>query len=371
MVNREEFFEILNSIQVSNISDSQMARKQFLQARDWILNNIPDKLYRFFNTKTRNLEALSKNEIWGSRIDTFNDIYESTPCYDYDACITALKREFSAIMVNPHIESLKQGVVSETMRALLDEETINQLFVRVQDPKFNESLPDSLEQTKAHLLDFIENSFLPMAHEYFTGMKVAQMRRAVACFSEERDATLMWAHYAESHCGFCVEYNFHEIVSACLEKCEDIRACANLMLNLLIAPVFYSETRFDATSFLLTIIQNRIAEATGFPMKLLHQDMQVALKCLLVKSSDWNYEREWRLISSPTEGLSEEHKVIANLKPSAIYMGAHTKAEIADQLELICKEKEIPLYKMIQTYTTKEFSLIPMLYEDFKQYQQT
>ena len=56
------------------------------------------------------------------------------------------------------------------------------------------------------------------------------------------------------------------------------------------------------------------------------QAMFAATKCLLVKSEDWKYEKEWHLLSSPSE-INERYKVLTHLKPTAIYIGVKTSLE--------------------------------------------
>ena len=50
----------------------------------------------------------------------------------------------------------------------------------------------------------------------------------ITCLSEEDDSLLMWAHYANNHCGMCVEYNLLEI---------------NRQLSFTPVPVIYSDER--------------------------------------------------------------------------------------------------------------------------------
>jgi len=101
----------------------------------------------------------------------------------------------------------------------------------------------------------------------------------------------------------------------------------------------------------------------NIPMQPL-QDLFVATKCLLVKSEDWEYEKEWRLLSQPSE-INEKYKVITHLKPKAIYIGVKTAKEQAEKIYTICKQQNIPCYKMLQSYVTSDFSLDHIPYEEF------
>ena len=115
----------------------------------------------------------------------------------------------------------------------------------------------------------------------------------------------MWAHYAKSHEGFCVEYDFKRYMKGCEENCVNILGCHNFMLNLTLAPVHYSGSRFDATNYLKTIFQHELGTRLNVPLPPYHADVLFMTKALLVKSEDWSYEKEWRLISPP-ENESKE-----------------------------------------------------------------
>ena len=64
------------------------------------MNNVPSKLYRFRSPSEHSFEALVSDQIWGSRIDTFNDPFENEPCYNLDALIEWLKTEFCCSLEN-------------------------------------------------------------------------------------------------------------------------------------------------------------------------------------------------------------------------------------------------------------------------------
>ena len=66
-----------------------------------------------------------------------------------------------------------------------------------------------------------------------------QKRRSIACFTESNDNSAMWGHYADSHRGFCIEYDFQKILTACSEKCADVQHCTSLMMSPVIAPMIY------------------------------------------------------------------------------------------------------------------------------------
>jgi len=56
---------------------------------------------------------------------------------------------------------------------------------------------------------------------------------------------------------------------------------------------------------------------------------------------------------------------VTHLKPKAIYIGVKTAKEQAEKIYMICKQQNIPCYKMLQSYVTSDFSLDHIPYEEF------
>lgn len=108
--------------------------------------------------------------------------------------------------------------------------------------------------------------------------EVSSQHMGVLCLSERHDDLLMWAHYADCHKGFVIEFDsdspfFHQQRS---EK-DDLRY---------LRPVLYSKERPVVT--------------------LTNTDMS---ELFLTKSEHWEYEKEWRMVV----GLVDADKVIPNV----------------------------------------------------------
>jgi hypothetical protein len=88
----------------------------------------------------------------------------------------------------------------------------------------------------------------------------------VCCFSEAIDETLMWSHYAEGHRGIAIEFDAaHPYFSRLLH-------------------VDYQDQRKD--------------------VGLRWQIPEIIQKVILVKSTNWQYQREWRLLNGNGGALS-------------------------------------------------------------------
>jgi hypothetical protein len=174
----------------------------------------------------------------------------------------------------------------------------------------------------------------------------------IACFSEDVTSNVMWSHYADSHKGFVIEYDFNNYINRCI-NCEKQSLCPNKH-NETILPVRYSNERFDATLLLiysasLFLINKFLKDGTA-----LLDDQLVVYKALLNKSTDWSYEKEWRLISLSDNPSCMEQ---LNLKPKAIYLGIDIRPINSKILKQLAKEKNIPVYQMNVDFEATNYSL--------------
>ncbi|MEA5002943.1 MAG: DUF2971 domain-containing protein [Christensenella sp.] len=164
----------------------------------------------------------------------------------------------------------------------------------------------------------------------------------VACFSTTFDNALMWAHYANKHKGFCVEYDLGQA------KIDD-----DLLINLF--PVIYSQKRAMVPDSLFDYsdIEN---------MKVSTNDISTVdlILSLLQKSDVWQYEDEWRLI------LYDEIEKLKNNKYSVdciskIILGCSIEPYYKNRLVELCQAKKIKLSKMQLAETEYKLIEIPIL----------
>ncbi len=86
-------------------------------------------------------------------------------------------------------------------------------------------------------------------------------RRRIYCLTPQGDSTLMWSHYAENHHGICLEFN---VANALFRSAGEVKYHAEY-------------PRW---------VPCDINDKPGRVMEL-----------ILTKSSDWSYEKEYRLVS--------------------------------------------------------------------------
>ena len=149
--------------------------------------------------------------------------------------------------------------------------------------------------------------------------------KAISCFTKSgNDNFAMWAHYANNHQGYCVEYD--------LKK--------NFELCSMVLPVEYVNKKIDLTE----MINSRLILARkNNDVKLLEVALEfcsIFLSC--IKHTTWSYEEEIRLIYPKTFPGMPYFDAVAD----KIYVGSKCKEEYTNSLVQIGNSLNIDVYKM-------------------------
>lgn len=109
----------------------------------------------------------------------------------------------------------------------------------------------------------------------------------IGCISGSWDNVLMWSHYADSHKGLCIGYDASDIFKQGFTKQNTIlRKC-----------IYTDDAYLDSLSLEIPIINNRDLEA--FKNNIFNQ--LSFLDAYSIKHKNWEYEKEWRIITHNTE----------------------------------------------------------------------
>ncbi|MDU6359937.1 MAG: DUF2971 domain-containing protein [Clostridiales bacterium] len=151
----------------------------------------------------------------------------------------------------------------------------------------------------------------------------------IQCFSERYDSNLMWSHYGACHKGICIEYDFYKHQGKdFLEK---------------FYPIIYSKEPIDVTNLCKDMGKIELA----------------VLLSTIMKSDEWAYEKEWRLIFSfPGWNKLDDRIEVFAVKPTSIYLGSHFLQDIErDRMN----ESKIELLKEFVNYVELEEIPINMI----------
>lgn len=309
--------------------------------RDLIDANTPKKLYRFRTFDNNSLDAYWKNKIYHSFPKTFNDPHDCLVYVDQESIRNSIDFELNQLADKDYLSErltkydVKDKEVEQALEKELKGKTIEDIHKQILD---------NIEDVRSQINNIIGDC-TNSTYNHF------QSYPKIACFTENIHSTLMWAHYANYHKGFALEYDFTCYKSPCVE-CKSM--CNNFTRSDLY-PVIYSENRYDATDLTGFLCINKLREKLGLSTNNDISDQLAYVKANVYKGKDWEYEQEWRSILV-CDRMNSSRSDVA-IKPKAIYIGAETPAVHEDILINYARAKRIDIYKMKVDFHSKQFKL--------------
>lgn len=142
----------------------------------------------------------------------------------------------------------------------------------------------------------------------------------------------LWAHYAQNHEGFCVEYDLTQPIA-------DSRENAMILGGLL--PCEYGAKQIILSKRKIYKYINKIPLTAYEQMEL---DKSLLLS-FITKSSSWKYENEWRLLL-PVDICKIYDNMIPFFPIKAIYIGCRMPRDNREYLYCLAKRRDIKVYDM-------------------------
>lgn len=245
-----------------------------------MIPDIPDKIYKYhtFDLNGYFKGLIENTKLYFSSAEKFNDPFDCNVVPDYES--GSDKDIFEKFLSFAKDEHPKLSI-KEQIKIAKKEADKNRPIL--QDPKLFNKRKD----------DIINNLF------------------GICSLTEKNDSLLMWSHYADSHRGFCVELDGKELRKIGLNY---------RLINevIIIEKVTYSQTYPVVNPYK---IRNH-GELLGW---------------IITKSSDWEYEQEWRMIYAehPNEVVEFPDKIM-----KAIYLGVNCSKENEDIVKDLIQNKK-------------------------------
>lgn len=331
---KKELQKALMDLKVPYWADDMECTLKYNYLENLINKALPKKLYRYrsFDKKMFSINALKNNEIWGSTASMFNDPLDTQICYDKQEIAKLVKDSFNFADDFFNYVRKNNRLPYKSNLKHIDIKTLQSL------KKIPFEVPDDLDSIITETYN--KFNFDLKTHVY------------IACFTENLYSTLMWSHYADSHKGFVLQYDFTSL--------QELPS---------IFPVIYSKQRVDASNYVTRAILHDLSKTiilTNFDTDLL-----LPTKIVLNKCYEWKYEKEWRLLYriedfiSMYNPLKNGYKVISHMQPTAVFLGCQISTKNERLICQIAKEKKIPVYKM--QYNTTDINstgLESVLFQD-------
>lgn len=284
---------------------------------------MPKSLFRLRSATDDNIDAFRKDTIWLPHAGSFNDPFDSAYALSADQLIKVRGNEgIHQILDDPRsgdfyskaekdrIKNAKDSLI-EAIDIFIEKDTAIPTAKKV-------ALKSELYAGATHTLQGL------LAKIVSRGQRSVR----VACFTESLNSIVMWSHYASNHSGFALEYQLKPVV---------IKA-----LNSQLWPVVYSQKFYDGTGHFQKPVSPKMKS-------------HLPLIAALHKSTEWEYEREWRLVVPL--GETDDPIFFSDAKPVAVYLGARMSGDGAHLLREEALKKGISVYQMQIAHDS--FSLAP------------
>ena len=338
-MDRTVFGQILDSIVVpQGLSDDEVNKAVFPISKA-SFQMMPPRLFRYRLSGEKQIEAFEKDIIYAVTADKYNDPYDTLAKCDIDDVKRYLRDIFNVNTLLSLKDFLNKGNDFPD-EVKMSNPNVDWAQIRSEFLMFDDidKLKDRIETTMSQV-DSQMNLFMPILADF------SKRFSAFACFSESMESMLMWSHYADSHQGFALEYDFRPTLAQPLK-------------GVLVLPVIYSEERFNASTFMLW------AFMTFAGVHLPNPDLTAHLKIALHKSLDWAYEKEWRMIEASPRNPFDTSPVTVQYKPAAIYYGYKMTLEMKQYLHQVALSKDLREYEMYIDYYSPKYEMKYRPYSD-------
>jgi len=305
------------------------------------IQTMPKSLYKYFpntaNPRTgRNYsqEALENNTVFLQQPNLFDDPYDCTLLIDeqefaryriaYYAQLCGLsilpEWDYSKIAYEFSCYLYRELTAGKQLADIFSVQSNSEDISNMQRENFVLSLQVGICEIQQSEGAW-SRTFYEAIHREYVGLKNTIEKFRVSCFTESPYSMLMWAHYANNHEGFCIEYEIPPY------KEPYIKLYHNLM------PVIYGNERVSVLDQCVRLLQQ--PEPTADIL------WDIFKYGLLMKSTDWKYQNEWRLISYDNLLSKDDSYNCQFFKIKRVFLGNRMKAQDRMKIIAICKRKHI------------------------------
>lgn len=309
---KKQLFDLLVSSRLCEL-DTIEEKKRIIEKLTPPIEKI--KLYRYCKLDTNGyvLSSLRHGYITMTTPLLFNDPYDSLLFVDRER-VRGAQKTCPPKKLLEYIIAKKRGETVEKNSEIEELDTYEQ-FLNSDISALKKLSLCSWEELEQNTSELIKVT-----------TKTLQNSFRVCCFSECCTSPLMWSHYADLGRGICIEYDMPL-------GCIDMKQIGcNQSLDLFCSPVLYSDSRYDATKLVEEEVNHLLNCCIKGYDHNKNYDLLRNFKIALFKSSDWSYEREWRLFMNVTSNPCPDRVYINMPVVESIILGHN----ICDaQIELV------------------------------------
>jgi len=351
MKNRDQLIDYLLEIQVSCSLSLDEEKKIVGEIFKNCWDTTPENLYRYRSCTDYNYEALLNDKLILTKPTLFNDPYDSLLFIDKHSILQTLKNG-----EQDNVDFI--GLIKSNIQFREEQEQSlgKELVERFANLKPYKSKIEELVSKQLSIKKILTEA------EVFieTSLKSLKQSSLVGCFSEDVSSILMWSHYAQNHKGFALNYDFKSMYYI------DVgipNVVGSHFVDKKLFPVKYSDERYDATAYIDFHMLDAFYKSVDLEYHEPFFDKLFYYKIQLLKSKEWQYEKEWRIIQQTNIDLFDgkpDFHYVENISPKEIFLGANINNADKDILIEISKKKNLPIFQMELDLFSKSYRLIPI-----------
>jgi len=315
---KEHLDEMFGIIPIDELTEEDVNR---IIAR--LLSFLPNngKLYKYRSIEgdafNNAYEGLEQGYIYMARANTLNDDLDSSLHFDVEKDV---QKQMDLFMdkpwlfldnwVNTNLDQLgfKSPVdiwAYKTVMSCVDKTTYDidkekavELFVKsgVRKKTAKKYIKDCLDLVNKTIEEHAEELKKPIS-DLVNFNEISKKDIYVFSLTEDYDSNTMWAYYANSNKGFCIEYDYNKIQTLPIGK-------KKLLIN--IYQVIYKD-EFEEYSF---VDMQKYFMTGAQDKELLKKAGRDILEKTITKLSKWKEEKEWRIFLC---NLDENNKIYADI----------------------------------------------------------
>lgn len=220
----------------------------------------PNSIYKFFPYNPHDLDTLANNYLWFSRFSDFNDPFE-------DVFIeNVLDSKLPPYNESEAIELLKLANKGNASPIQI-ERSLTQLAIKGQlRTKYEYMLSSTIERARVLFADYVEHSRL-----------CCFAQDDIECEVSALQNKLMWSHYGNGMRGYCIEFDRIALIESVYQGVGHLVGYTDMLYGDLVKQSHHSILH----QTILGMFGNKNGVGIG--------------DLITTKSSEWAYEKEFRL----------------------------------------------------------------------------
>ncbi len=282
--------------------------------------HLPASIFKYYRVTKHSLQNFEENKVWLTNPRKLNDPYDCAVSVNHDHMMNEGLRTLRAELAKMSSNKLSGDAIAKIVESNKPLEMLMDQWFEIEPAEKIEDQKNAIRQIFKFINEMLDQTWFEDNKNAFK----------ICSFSERVDSTIMWAHYAHYHKGFCIEYDIRSL------PIDDYR-------SRFLYPIIYSDRVFEGTEhFIRTVRDEQLND--------LYLNMAG-----LIKAADWSYEKEWRLLFA--NEVMKDEQAYPMPKPKAVYLGSHIKTKDQQMLIDICDKQKIQVLKMKRSI--REFLMVP------------